>query len=140
MAQMFRLILTFCGRFWPSALVVAVILYGTLTSSPLGDETLPPIPHIDKLIHFLMMGGLTAAVLFDIRRHKQSSQRAALTFRLIAAVAIGVALFSIFDEWLQGQLAIGRPSDYLDGVANIAGIIAASLIAPPVLRAMFPDR
>lgn len=139
MTRFFRSIFSFIARFWPSMAVLAVILYGTLTSDPLGDEELPLIPHIDKVIHFLMMGGLAAAVLFDIRRHRAPGQdRRRLSLHIIIYVALGVAVFSVFDEWLQGQLSIGRPSDPLDAVANLLGIFAASLLAPPVLRKLFP--
>lgn len=139
MAHVFRSIFAFIARFWPSMVVLCVILYATLTSDPLGDEELPLIPNIDKVIHFLMMGGLASAVLFDIRRHRMPGEgRRQLSLHIIIYVALGVALFSVFDEWLQGQLSIGRPSDPVDAVANLLGILAASLLAPPVLRRMFP--
>lgn len=135
--------LHFIVRFWPSMIVIGIILYGTLASHPLGDEKLPPFPYIDKVIHFMMMGGLTSAVLFDLRRHvcatKGTRSRLHLSFRLVCMVALGVALFSVADEWLQGVLANGRPSETADGVANILGVACASLLAPPVLRRMFPD-
>lgn len=143
MMQCTRKFCSFVARFWPSMLVLSIILYGTLSSHPLGDEKLPAIPHIDKLIHFLMMGGLVAAILFDLRRHVFRSAEDTFRLRLspyiILCVALGVIAFSIFDEWLQGQLSIGRPSEIYDGIANIMGIIVASVSAPAVLKRMFPD-
>ncbi len=137
MASVFRVIGKYLLTFWPSLVVLAVILYGTLTPDPLDGEPLPSIPHIDKIIHFLMMGCLNAAILFDIRRQKNICCRR-LSFGTILYTGIAVALFGLFDEWLQGQLAIGRPSDHIDAVANILGILASSLLAPPVLRRIFP--
>ncbi len=131
----------FVARFWPSMIVLGVILYGTLASHPLGDETLPPFPYIDKVIHFMMMGGLVAAILFDLRREKISGGRfRPLSAHIIIYVALGVAVFSLVDEWMQGVLVNGRPSEVADGVANILGVACASLLAPPVLRLMFPDQ
>lgn len=136
-SQILRLI----RRFWPSMLVMCVILYATLTSDPLCGEPLPAIPHIDKAIHFLMMGGLASAIFFDIRRYKEitidGTRRQSLSPSVIICVALGVTFFSIFDEWMQGQLAIGRPSDINDAIANLLGIITASILAPPVLRRIY---
>jgi len=123
--------------FWPSLIVLAIILYGTLTADPLDGEPLPSIPHVDKIIHFLMMGGLDAAILFDLRRQKNICRRR-LSLKTIIYIGMAVALFSLFDEWLQGQLAIGRPSDCFDALANLLGILASSLLAPPVLRKIYP--
>ena len=52
-------------QWWPSALVVAVIIYATWLPDPVGAEELPKIPHLDKLIHAVMMGGLASALMFD---------------------------------------------------------------------------
>ena len=130
-------IIRFLKRFWPSLLTLGVVLYATLTASPLGDEKLPLIPHIDKAIHAVMMGGLTGAVLFDLRR---ADRRRTLGWRLVLAVGAGVLLFAMADEWLQGQLNIGRPSDPYDAAANAAGVLAAMAVAPCSVRRVLPEK
>ena len=59
---------TFLRRYWPSGLCLAVIIYATLSSDPIGADELPLIPHIDKIIHFIMMGGFAGAIAFDYYR------------------------------------------------------------------------
>jgi len=56
------------AAWWPTALVVGVILYATLNSDPVGADRFPAIPHLDKLIHAIMFGGLFSAISFDRRR------------------------------------------------------------------------
>lgn len=115
-------------------LTLGVILYATLASDPLPDTELPVIPNIDKVIHAVMMGGLTGAVAFDIQRRDKS--RSLLTFRLMAAIWLGVAIFSAVDETAQAMLTDSRSGDPLDLAADLAGATAAVFLAPPAIRAV----
>lgn len=123
--------------YWPSALVVLVIIYATWLPQPLPDSDMPSIPHIDKLIHAVMMGGLAAALMFDYYR---SSPHRRLTFRHIVRFTLIAAAFSVIDEFVQGILPIGRPSDTLDLLADWLGCIIAALTAPPAIRAVVKRR
>ena len=58
----------FVVAYWPSMLVSVVILYATLVPDPVGVDDLPSLPHVDKLIHAVMFGGLTGAVAFGFVR------------------------------------------------------------------------
>ena len=110
---------------------MAVILYATLTADPLGGGDLSVLPHLDKLVHMVMMGGLTGAIAFDYgRAHPDRT----LSRRLMLLIFVGVAIFACIDEWLQGALQIGRPSDPLDLAANLAGALVATYVSPPVIR------
>jgi len=108
-----------------------VILYATLTADPLGGEDLPALPYMDKLVHMVMMGGLTGAIAYDYSRAHPDRT---LSMKMMLCIFAGVAIFASIDEWLQGVLQIGRPSDPLDLVANLAGALIAVFIAPPVIR------
>ena len=126
--------------FWPTAIVVCVILYATLASQPIGVDEFPPIPYLDKLIHAIMMGGLLSAICFDYQRLKKaeyadaSSASNVLSFRFIVIVFIIVAVASIGDEYLQDAMDNGRTKDLLDFAADCFGAIVAAIIAPPVIR------
>lgn len=117
-------------RYWPSMITLAVVLYATLWSDPVGDYTLPPIPHLDKLIHAVMMGGLYGAVLFDKQRADHRPPSAAF-MRVTACI---VMVFCIFDEIAQSLMGIGRSGDILDLAADWFGIIVAYFIAPPAIK------
>lgn len=116
-------------------LVVCVILYATWLPGELEPSSLPKIPHIDKLIHAIMFGGLTGALLFDRRRSGRKN-----TLYGIFKFAAWVVAFAAFDEWMQDQLPIGRSSDVWDFRSDLIGILVAILIAPSVINAIFKNK
>lgn len=118
--------------YWPSIIVVIVIIYATWFPEPVPYNDIPSIPHIDKLIHAIMFGGLTGALMFDYYRARPSYSR--LRYRVIIAISSSVAAFGVFDEVVQGFLGIGRPSDVIDILADCVGILVAIFIAPPVIK------
>lgn len=122
----------FLKHFWPSIITLGVILYATLASHPLPETDIPMFPHMDKLIHAVMMGGLTGAVAFDIQRANRSKEM--VTFRLMAKIWLGVTIFSLADEIAQGALTPTRTADPLDLVADMAGAGVAVFLAPPAIR------
>lgn len=126
----------FISHWWPSALVTAVIIYATWVPKPIDPADIPPIPHIDKLIHAVMMGGLLGALLFDWRRADRSRR---LGLRTVIVFASAVAAFSVVDEIVQGLLPIGRPSDPLDLLADWAGVALSAWLSPPAVRACLRD-
>lgn len=122
-------------RFWPTMIVLAVILYATLASDPAGADELPPIPHIDKLIHAIMMGGLVGAIAFDSQRASMKS--IVLTRRFMLAVTLGVMAFGVCDEFLQAAVDTGRSFELMDIAADWTGSWVAFFAAPPaVLRVL----
>lgn len=114
-------------------IVVAVILYATLWPDPAGVDSLPAIPHIDKLIHAVMFGGLAGATAFDRRR-----AGFALTRRSMMMCCLGAALFGVATEIAQVAMGIGRSGDGYDLAADFAGIIVAYFTAPPAIAAVLP--
>lgn len=117
----------------PTFLVVCVILYGTLSGNPMGDTSLPAIPHIDKIIHAVMMGGLLATFAFDWQRANPDKP---LTPSFMWAIFGCILAFSIGDELLQGAIDNGRSGDPFDFLADCIGAAAAVYLAPPVIRSI----
>lgn len=121
----------FIKRYWPSVLTLAVVLYATLYPDPLDDSTMPPIPHLDKLIHAVMMGGLYGAIVFDAQRADRSKS---LSRAFLIAAAAGVIAFGALDEEAQNAMGLGRSGDGFDFVADFVGVAVAFFAAPPVVR------
>lgn len=115
----------------PTFLVVCVILYGTLSGNPMGNTSLPAIPHIDKIIHAVMMGGLLATFAFDWQRANPDKN---LTPSFMWAIFGCILAFSIGDELLQGAIDNGRSGDPFDFLADCIGAAVAVYLAPPVIR------
>lgn len=104
-----------------TAVVVCVILYLTLLPQPLGEEEFPLFEGADKVVHFIMFGGLTGTFIFDRwRMYKTLSLRGALLTALCSALFGGVI------EWLQYAMALGRAgNDIYDALANTLGAFTA---------------
>ena len=124
-------IIDFIKNYWPSAITLAVVLYATLCSDPLGDSSMPPIPHLDKLIHAVMMGGLYGAIVFDRQRSDRSRRFSAHFLLMLAACVVA---FSALDEVAQYAMGLGRSGDELDFVADCVGVIVAFFTAPAAVR------
>ncbi len=108
-------------------LVVAVILYATLFPHPLGEEEIPAFPGADKLVHAIMFGGMTGALIFDYMRSRKAS--AIKTGIIIAFVVSSIVTGGII-ELLQGAMNCGRSADWLDLAADAFGAVVAGLTAP----------
>lgn len=132
--------LRFMAGWWPSALVVAVILYGTWLPAPIGEEPggFIALPYADKWIHAIFGGGLTGAVLFDYMRARPGMRRPGLT--VILAAMMGIMAFMAVDEAVQGYLPIGRPSDFGDLLADWGGALVGLLTAPAAIAAVLRRR
>lgn len=120
-------------HYWPTLIVLTVIIYATWVPQPVDPDDIPSIPHIDKLIHAVMMGGLLGAIAFD---YKRQERRHMLTLKVVAMMTAGVMMFGMVDEIVQGLLPIGRPSDPWDLVADWAGTLVTALTAPPAVNAV----
>lgn len=139
--------MTFLSRYWPSALTLATVLWLTLAPQPLPDLDVPSFEGLDKVVHAVMMGGLTGAFMFDrrrcgrwnLRKNNTGSQRE-LTPGAVFVISLCVAVFSAADEWAQGALDMGRTSDIYDWIADMVGIIMAALTAPAAITALLEGR
>lgn len=119
--------------FWPTMLVLAVIAYATLHSNPVTPD-MSLMPHMDKLIHAIMMGGLLSAFAFDWQRRCRTHN--VLTPRFLWTLFACIVVFSIGDELLQKAMENGRAADILDFAADTAGALIALFTAPPAIRAV----
>lgn len=109
-------------------IVAAVIVYATIAENPPVPDDMPVIPHLDKLIHAIMFGGLAGAVMFDMRRSGMALAKTA-----IAAVCLGCAAAGAIDELAQEFLTDGRACDIWDWAADCTGIAVAAFTAPPAI-------
>lgn len=130
--------MNFLTRYWPSLLVVAVIVYATLFPDPLPDDPAFAIPHLDKLIHAIMFGGMAGALAFDYRRSHPAPPR--LGHRTMAACCLIAAAFGLVIELAQEAMGLGRSGDEWDFIADCTGTIVAYFTAPPAIAAVLRHR
>ena len=121
--------------FWPSFITLGVVLYATLWPDPAMAHDLPAIPHRDKLIHAVMLGGLFGAIVFDImRRQRREGLPVGISSRRLVFLALALMVFGVADEALQALVTDTRSAEFLDLLADWTGIWVAFFTAPPAVR------
>lgn len=113
--------LLFIPKYQLTLIVVAMILYLTLLPQPLGEEEFSLFDGADKVVHFIMFGGLTGTFVFDRWRIYQP-----LNLSSALILAFCVSLFGGLIEWLQYAMQLGRTgNDIADATANTLGAFTA---------------
>lgn len=116
--------LLFIPGYQLTAIVVIMILYLTLLPQPLGEEDFTLFDGADKVVHFIMFGGLTGTFIFDRWRMRKT-----LSLRGALMAALCSAMFGAVIEWLQYAMDLGRTgNDIHDAIANTLGAFTAVLI------------
>lgn len=104
-----------------------------VTSVPGSDVPTVGLPHVDKLVHFVLymvLGLLLARSL----RGGRAPEGDRLPARALLPWAVGIALFAAADEWHQRWVP-GRSTDLMDWCADVVGGTLALLVAlRPVAR------
>lgn len=113
-----------------SILVILAVAYLSLSRPP--SMIIPLFRHWDKIAHFCMYGGLSGVIwiefLFQHRKKK------AKTIHAILGPVLCPVLFGGLMELCQQYFTNYRSGDWMDFLANMAGVIIATLIAWFILR------
>lgn len=80
----------------------------------------PEIPHLDKLVHLLLFGGLCFCWLM-LRINENAS-------RYVITVLLALILFTVGSEIIQFYWIPLRSGDWLDGLADFAGILMGLIV------------
>lgn len=105
-----------------SALAVIFIAVLTLMPMPVSDAE-SWFPHSDKVVHFLLFGGLSVVLCFDFGRRA----RHLTSWIIICAIAVSV-VYGALVEVLQGFMGCGRAADVADWWADIAGAVVCAIV------------
>ena len=89
----------------------------------------PALPGLDKAVHLLMFGLVTAAILFDIAR---SSGR--INYHIFAVAASAMIILGALIEWAQSEMGCGRSGELLDLAADAVGVVIIPLLLWPLLK------
>ncbi len=125
----------------------AASLWLTLAPHPLPGSGLHLFPGADKVVHACMFGGLFFAACFDRKlwRTKKRAMHQHLTHRpekryIILSIALNCVAFGGGIELVQGAMDLGRGADWLDFLADAAGVAVAMALTPRVLGLLFSSR
>jgi len=102
--------------FWPGWMMAALILVGCwLPSNRLpASETVPHVPHADKLVHFAMFASFGLVAAWGGRRR--------------ATLMLGVIL-AIVSELGQSTAWVGRDASVADAAADLIGLLSGIALA-----------
>lgn len=114
----------------PSVLVLLLLFYFTLVPQPLPPIEMPML-NFDKVVHVVMMWGVSSTIMFDYKRREQ--QRV-LSLSVKLCILLGAVALGSLIELAQGTELINRGCDMWDGVANVVGCLLAFFTTPIILR------
>ena len=125
-----RVVMSLLNKYKLSMFAVALLLYLSFTNAQeFDDSALLMFKHADKVIHFLMYFGVSAALYTDfswLQRKKAS----------IIAIST-TTLLAILTELGQTYFTETRSGDIFDFLCNIAGGMVAMLVAPQIANIYF---
>ncbi len=113
-----------------TVIVELTILYLTLWPDPLPDSDIKLFPHADKVIHFLMFGGLAGMTCLDTAVWRRGN----ISQLTIVVIAIMSALMGGIIELLQDWMGYGRSAEWLDLIADSAGAFTGAAVAYFLIR------
>jgi VanZ family protein len=106
--------------FWKPFIWLALICYGLfLPANELPVKPFLNIPHFDKMVHFILFFVLCLLLFKPLKKTGIKS--------IFWAPLISIFLGAIL-ETMQHILSITRSSNYMDFVANVAGIFIATIL------------
>ncbi|MDE7437437.1 MAG: VanZ family protein [Muribaculaceae bacterium] len=111
---------------WSFTIATSVlILWLTLAPHPVGELKMGLFPGADKVVHAIMFGALTGAMLLDYER-RRGWQTAGAGF-VALAVATGT-MAGVVIEFAQEAMHIGRSFDVADMVADFVGAFITGVL------------
>ena len=118
----------FIRKYPLSLLVIAAILFLSLFNPP--KTKLDSVTFIDKIAHVCMYGGLELVIWFEyLRRHTQLDKTRIIVLGIIAPIVLGGLM-----ELAQMTLTTNRSGEWVDLIADAAGVIASAATGYLVLR------
>ena len=111
-----------------SIFIIVIIIYLSFFTPPKTD--VPTIPHIDKLVHLCMYGGLTTLLWVQyFWCHKGIKW----THLVIGGIICPIVMSGLI-EIGQSYLTETRSGEWMDFVANTTGVFLATLLSYYLLR------
>lgn len=102
-----------------------LILWLTLSPHPVGGLKMSLFPGSDKVVHAIMFGALTGAILLD-RDRRHGWELSGWGF-VVFAIAIGT-MAGIAIEFIQEAMHIGRSFDVADMAADFVGAFLTGVL------------
>ncbi|MDE5677681.1 VanZ family protein [Phocaeicola sp.] len=120
--------LSYFKKYPISLIIIATIFYLSFFTPPKTD--MEKIPHIDKLVHLCMYGGLCFILWIEyLRTHQAIHWKRIAWGGIITPIAMSGCI-----ELLQAYCTDSRSGDWLDFLANSTGVGLATCVGYYILR------
>ena len=120
-------------RFWKTLLWASLILLiCAMPSSEVDKLPLIPIPHFDKIVHFVLYFVLSATMIWEYSKNKELKTSNKLIYIWVGLLAF---TYGVGVEILQGTVLTSRSASWSDILANGAGT-AIAIISYPQLKSL----
>ncbi|TFU94683.1 hypothetical protein E4T81_02155 [Barnesiella sp. WM24] len=111
-----------------SIIVTLAVLYLTLVPKPLPDNDIEWFEGADKVVHAIMMLGVTGCLGIDyLRRYGKRETNAPAMLIIVFVLSTGV--FGGLIEVAQGWMNLGRGEDLNDFIADCIGALAGGFLS-----------
>ncbi len=111
-----------------SAIVVIAILYLTLFPHPLPDNDIQWFAGMDKVVHGIMMFGLSICLAYDFMRSDYGLLDEKPPKNVLLAILLITIVFGGIIELLQDCMDLGRSLDVIDFLADSIGGVVAFIV------------
>jgi len=119
-----------------SIIFVLIVTYLSLSQPP--KVIIPLFRHWDKVVHFIMYGGLSGVIWLELLL-KRRREKTGKTFFINGAVIFPL-LFGGMMEMCQHYFTRYRSGDWWDFLSNMEGVVFATLIAWFILRPLILNK
>ncbi len=120
--------ITTCIKNYPLSLLTALAII-VLSVIPFPEiKMAEDIPLADKWVHFIMYGGLSLVVWFEMaRREKKTKTKKAASLLLLWGLVLPALLGGVL-EFVQEYLTTTRSGDFWDFVADAIGAVLGTVL------------
>lgn len=124
--------LTNCIKQYPLTILTATTIC-VLSVIPVPEVKMAEdIPLVDKWVHFVMYGGLSAVTFFELYRNyckgTQNKKKREATIMMLLCTFIVPSLYGGLLELVQKYLTTCRSGDWIDFIADAIGAALGSLL------------
>lgn len=124
----------FIKKYPLSLLIIAAILFLSLFNPP--KTQLDNVSFIDKIAHVCMYGGLELVIWFEyLRLHTSLDRTRIICLGVAAPIALGGAM-----EIVQALLTVNRSGEWMDLVADAAGVLAGAAVGFYILKPLLQKK
>ena len=105
-------------------IIMLITLASLMSFENIDPNEIPKIPHLDKVVHFMMYLTLTFTFMWEnFSRHQYHVIMSRFILIVVVVTAIGITM-----ELLQAGITVSRSGNVADAVANSIGLTVGMIL------------